>query len=283
MPDWRWIAGPVLLGGLGLAIGWLLRAARTRRIARDRLLPRVEKPVAPRIRPFAPRQRWVPWVVGGVVGLLGWLFAPFPWIYTAALASVAGLCAWQADIILQQRRHARIESQLADAIDLMIAAVRVGASPQAALESYLAEARPPLRPQIEDLLARIRLGDNPADAFESLARRVPLETFRLFATAMTVNLQVGGGLAETLATVGRTVRDRMEIGRRIQAVTAQARASVAVMLAVSYFIALLMWRNDPDRMLGFLGSTIGQYVVAAALVAQGLGIVWVANLVRPKF
>jgi tight adherence protein B len=273
----------VLLGGLGLTLAWLLRAARTRRIARERLLPRVESPIAPRIRPFATRHRFVPWVVSAGLGLLGWWLAPFPWIYTAALAAVAGLCAWQADIILQQRRHARIESQLADAIDLMIAAVRVGASPQAALESYLTEARPPLRPQIEDLLARIRLGDNPADAFESLARRVPLETFRLFATAMTVNLQVGGGLAETLATVGRTVRDRMEIGRRIQAVTAQARASVAVMLAVSYFIAILMWRNDPDRMLGFLGSTIGQYVVAAALVAQGLGIVWVANLVRPKF
>lgn len=283
MPDWRWIAGPVLIVGLGLAIAWMLRAARTRRIARDRLLPPVEEPVAPSIRPFAPRQRWVPWVVGGACGLAGWLFAPIPWPYTASLAAVAGLCAWQADIVIQQRRHARIESQLADAIDLMIAAVRVGASPQAALESYLAEARPPLGPQIEDLLARIRLGDNPADAFETLARRVPLETFRLFATAMVVNMQVGGGLAETLATVGRTVRDRMEIGRRIQAVTAQARASVAVMLGVSYFIALLMWRNDPDRMLGFLGSTVGQYVVAAALVSQGLGIVWVANLVRPKF
>jgi tight adherence protein B len=272
-----------MLGGLGLAIAWLLRVARTRRIARDRLLPQVETPIAPRIRPFAPRFHWLPWLVGGAVGAAGWLFAPIPEAYTAALAAVVGLCAWQADIIVQQRRYARIESQLADAIDLMIAAVRVGASPQAALESYLSEARPPLRPQIEDLLARIRLGDNPADAFESLARRVPLETFRLFATAMTVNMQVGGGLAETLATVGRTVRDRMEIGRRIQAVTAQARASVVVMLAVSYFIAILMWRNDPDRMLGFLGSTIGQYAVAGALVAQGLGIVWVANLVRPKF
>ena len=57
--------------------------------------------------------------------------------------------------------------------------------------------------------------------------RVPLETFRLFSAALTVHQEVGGSLAPTLATVGRIIRDRIELTRRVRSLTVQSRASTA--------------------------------------------------------
>ena len=109
---------------------------------------------------------------------------------------------------------------------------------------------------------------------------MPLETFLLFSSALSVHWEVGGSLAPTLATVGRTIRDRIEISRRIRAMTTQARVSIISVLGVTYFIAAVMWFNDPDRMQGFLSTNVGSFFVATAVMMQALGIVWSAHLSR---
>src|SRR5260221_701696 len=96
--------------------------------------------------------------------------------------------------------------------------------------------------------------------------RVPLETFLLFASAMAVNWEVGGSLSPTLATVGRTIRDRIEIGRRIQSNIAQSQLSTYFLLGLTYFIAAIVWRNNPDNMRQFLGTSVGQMFVAGSMV-----------------
>ena len=65
--------------------------------------------------------------------------------------------------------------------------------------------------------------------------------------------------------------------------TTQARLSVVSIMLVTYFIAALMWRNDPDRMSQFLQSMVGQALVAAAIVLQAVGIIWISRLSRPRF
>ena len=99
--------------------------------------------------------------------------------------------------------------------------------------------------QLEEVLGRLRYGDNPIAVFRGLARRVPLDNFRLFATSLAVHWEVGGSLGPTLSTVGRTIRDRIEIARRIRSMTTQSRVSTIAVLATTYFLAVLMWRNDP--------------------------------------
>ncbi len=90
-------------------------------------------------------------------------------------------------------------------------------------------------------------------------------------------------MTQTLATVGRVIRDRIEVNRRIRSLTTQARTSTIAVLAVTYFIALVIWRNDPERMRQFLGTTVGQGLVAAAIGLQALGLVWASALSRMKY
>ncbi len=242
----------------------------------------VDEPAeSPRL--FAHRHHWVAIVAAVVVcavarGLLG-----LPWTFTLAFSAITGLLTAQLDVVWLAWRSDLIETQLADSIDLMISALRVGASLPAALEMAISESRAPLRPQLEEVLGRIRLGDDPVGVLAALAQRVPLETFRLFSMALAAHWSVGGSLSTTLANVGRTVRQRIEVGRRLRALTTQARVSIIAVLVVTYFIAALMWRNNPDRMVAFLSSTFGGYAAAAAMVAQAIGIVWIMAMSKPRF
>jgi len=92
-----------------------------------------------------------------------------------------------------------------------------------------------------------------------------------------------GIFATTLSTVGRTVRDRIELSRRVRAQSVEAHASVGVVLLITYVLGFLMWRTNPDRLNVFLGSSIGTMVVAAVIAMQAVGLIWMSRLNRTAF
>lgn len=241
----------------------------------------VEEAEPPRL--FARRHYVLPWLAAlAVLCLCHWVIG-LPWAFAGAFAAIVGLLGTQLDAAILTWTSDKIESQLADSIDLMISALRVGAALPVAMEQALYETRAPLRPQMEELLGRIRLGDDPVATFNALAERVPLETFRLFAMALSVHWDVGGSLTSTLANVGRTIRQRIEVSRRLRALTTQARTSIVAIMMTTYFIAALMWRNDPERMYGFITSDTGMWLAAGAIVMQAVGMIWISTISKPRF
>ena len=185
--------------------------------------------------------------------------------------------------IWPRRKTARIETQLADAIDLMVAALGAGAGVADALENAMRESRSPLRPQLEEVVGRIRYGDDPRTVYRGLTERVPLETFLLFSSALSVQSETGGSLAPTLASVGRTIRDRIEIARRIRSNSAQSEVSTLAVMMLTYFIALIVWRTNPEQMRQFLATSVGQWAVAGTILLQAAGLVWMSFISRLRF
>jgi len=281
----------VVLLSLAACVGaavFAWRMSRLRRLALDRLAPVIpaesgSSHARRRGRPAIRRWRWIAPLAGLAVFLL--LFVAVGWsaTYSFAIASVVLLVAAQIESHLAQRRAARLESQLADAIDLMVGALGAGAGASAALETAIRESRRPLRPLLEEISGRIRYGDDPEEVFSELADRVPLETFLLFTSTLAVHWEVGGSLAPTLATVGRTIRDRIEMNRRIQSNITQSQFSTYAVLLLTYFIALLMWRNNPDQMRQFLSTSTGATFVAGSIILQAVGMAWMAAISKPRF
>ena len=273
--------------GLSAAIGavaWYWRRAWYRDQVRQRLesTTEVSEVAAPTGRPCAGRHLVLPWVAGVIVSLTVALALNWPTNISAALGFVVALLLTQLDAWILEMRFNRIETQLADCIDMLVASVQAGASLQSALEVATGDTRQPLRRELEEMVARLRLGDAPVDVFELLRQRVPVETFRLFCTTLAVNWEVGGGLAQTLASVGQTIRDRMAIARQIRTLSTQGRITTMSVLFVTYFLAAMMWQSDPARMLGFLSTSVGQMLVTVVLALQGIGIAMVAKISRPK-
>ena len=244
---------------------------------------RAKSPPPPRAQPIIRRYHFLPWVIAILVAVGLFVFAKFPAIFAVSFGVVVGLILAQLETFRLTRATLRIEEQLADAIDLMVSALRVGSGATSALETAAQETKSPLKPQLEEVLGRIRYGDDAQAVLRALESRVPLETFRLFCSALSVHWETGGSLAATLAIVGHVIRDRVEVHRRIRSLSTQARVSTISVLLVTYFIALIIWRNDPDRMTQFLSTLVGQYLVAGAIVMQAVGLVWASALSRLRY
>jgi tight adherence protein B len=284
----------VVAGMLALAVAalyvWYRR--RAQRLAAERLADVMAAPdrreadrdTAPRAsRSFPPRYPYVAPSLGLIVAAALWLFNVLPGQVAVAAGMLVGVLGYLAEEFVADQRAAKIETELAAAIDLLIGSLRSGASLLAAFESALQEAEPLLRPYFQEVAGRIRLGDDPREAVADLQLRVPLETFRLFATSVAIHWEVGGSLASTLSTVGRTLRDRIELGRRVRAQGVESHASVAVVLSIAYILAFLMWRTNPDRLEAFVATAIGTTLVAGAIVLQALGLVWMSRLSRSTY
>lgn len=288
------LLGLVMLAGLA-AVAVAVRRSQQATVARTRLFEHASRvltdpaaeltdnTVRNRRSPVLRRYWWlgIP-VASAVVGSLSWALA-IPWPYLTAIFVMILLCVGQVDAILLQVRISKLEQQLADSIDMMVAAVKSGAGLQSALESSVRQARKPWAREADQLVRSIRFGEDPVSALGSLSERLPLESVLLFAQTLAVNWRVGGRLSITLANVGRTVRDRIELSRRMYAMTTQARLSVISIIVVTYFIGALIWRNDPERMSGFLLSAVGQAMVSVGMLLQAVGIVWISSMSKPRF
>jgi tight adherence protein B len=233
--------------------------------------------------PFPDRWRSAPWLLAFVVLVTLWLAVGLSPVYCVAIAIMVGLLGAQLEATYADRQNAKVEEQLADTIDLMVGTLHAGGGMIAALENAAREVPNPLRSQLAQMVTRVRYGDDPQLVLRRLSSHFPGEPFRLFVAALSVHWEVGGSLAPTLATVGRTVRDRIDVSRRIRSLTVQARLSTVALLVVTYVIAFLMWRKDPDRMAGFLSNPTAQWIVAGTMVMQAIGIVWQGHLSKTRF
>jgi len=283
---------PLIVLSVGAATFFVWYEQRTRRFAIERVermignAPGIETNAASparTIKAFPPRHRVAAYAAGLVAGALLWAVAGVPLAIAVAGGILVGVLAHLVEEHIGGQKTDAIESQLAAAIYLMVSSLRAGASLLAAFESALEEVGPPLRPYFQEVAGRIRLGDDPRGAVGALQVHVPIETFRLFATSLAVHWEVGGSLATTLSSVGQTVRDRIELSRRVRAQAVEAQASVAVVLVMAYVLGFLMWRTNPDRLEAFIGTSIGTSLVAAVIVLQAVGLMWMSKLNRSAF
>jgi tight adherence protein B len=281
-----------LLACAGVVALRMAQASRLRRLSLQRAGlqaqheltgPAVFVPDEPAMRIFPRRYYWA-FPVAGLLGaaLVYWL-TNLPTPIAAGTAVLIGAITYLLESHWAASRIERIEQQLADAIDLIVASVRAGSALPAALEAAMRQARSPLREEFESLVGRIRLGDDPRTAVRDLALRVPLESFRLFSHSLLVHWETGGSLATSLRTVGRTVRDRLEVSRRISAQAIEAQFSVIAILAITYGLTFLMSRVNPGPIQKLVYSLIGAYAAGFLMIMQSIGMLWIWHMSRIRF
>ena len=269
------------------ALYWVWRGRRLHRIARERLgddlFAKDADSTGIEVHPWLRRRPIVPVLLGAAV-MAALLFLAQWWlVYCVSIGIIASVMAYLLQQQIAGQRSLKIESQLATALDLMVGALSAGAGITEAIESAARETQEPLKTELLEVLGRIRYGEAPQRVWNDFTIRIPLETFRLFAFTMAVHGEVGGSLAPTLASVGRSIRDRIEISRRIRAQSTEAQGSVVGIVCITYFLALMMWRANPASFEEFLTSAIGANFVGAALVLQAIGLLWITKLAQLRF
>lgn len=286
------VLGLLLVLGFGLLALQLSRASRMRRLAMGRFALQVQElegaaqalpPDLLSVQTFPQRYRWAGPVLGVLVAGLVLALTTLPKPYAAGVAALVASILYLFENSRADRQVEAMESQLADAIDLLVASLRAGSALPAALDAALREARMPLREELENVVGRIRIGDDPRAVVQELPQRVPLESFRLFSHTLLVHWETGGSLTSALRTVSKTVRDRLEISRRISAQAIESQVSVIAVMLITYGLMAFELRSNPGPMLKLLYSIIGSYVATALMILQSAGMVWIWRMSRIRF
>lgn len=170
-------------------------------------------------------------------------------IVSALVGAILG--SFIPDIYVGFRAKQRIKafnSQLGDTITMMANALRGGYSFLQTLDMVSREAPSPISDEFSRVVQEVGLGRSTEDALINLQRRVPSEDLDLLVTAVNIQHEVGGNLAQILDTIGHTIRERVRIKGEIQTLTAQGRLSGYVITGLPIFLAVYISAVNPNYM-----------------------------------
>lgn len=179
---------------------------------------------------------------------------------------------------MRRRREQAFDAQLPDLLQALAGALRAGAGLQPALRHIVSQSSPPLSQEFALLLREQRLGLGFPDALRQLHRRVPTESCGLVVSALGIAAQTGGGLADTLESIARTLRARLHWLGRVQALTAQARMQSRIMAGLPPCLMAVLARLEPEAMSLLWQTWYGWLVLLTVLVLESLGILWIRRV-----
>jgi tight adherence protein B len=179
---------------------------------------------------------------------------------------------------MRKKRLKRFEEQLPDGLAMISGAMRAGASLSIALESLVKEQPAPLSQEFELFLKEQRLGVDFELSLKSMAERVPLQDFNMLVTALLINKEVGGNLAETMETLADTLRKKAMMEGKIDGLTAQGRLQGIVMSALPIFIGVVLNFIEPEAMSKLWTTTLGWIVLTLIIIMEGLAYLMISKI-----
>jgi tight adherence protein B len=174
----------------------------------------------------------------------------------------------------------RFEQQLPDLLLSLAGALRAGAGLQSALQTIVAQSPEPLAQELGLVLKEQRVGVPLEQALSSLRQRMPGEGTQLLVSALVIALHTGGNLAETLERIGHTLRARLHLLGRIDALTAQGRMQAWVMAGLPLMLGLVLTGLEPDAMQILWYTPLGWGVLMLVAVLELSGIWLIRRIVR---
>ena len=200
-----------------------------------------------------------------------------------ALLITVPLGAAIPSVWLVQRRTRRLktfEEEFPEALDLVSRAVRAGHAFQAAIGMAADELRPPVGPEFKKIFDQQNFGLPLREALNALAERVPLVDVKFFVTAVAIQRDTGGNLAEILDNLAYVVRERFKIQRQVRVHTAHGRITGFVLLALPAFLAGALSFLNPEHMKPLFEDPMGQRMLVGTIVMQVVGFVWIQRVIK---
>ena len=190
---------------------------------------------------------------------------------------------------LARRRNGRLgafNKQLPDTITLIANALRAGSSFLQAIELVVRETRPPISIEFARVIREVNLGLPFEQALENMVRRVRSDDLELMATAISIQHQVGGNLAEILDSIAYTIRERIRIKGEIRTLTAQQRLSGYVVAGLPIALAGFLFVAAPgfmdpmfDSRASIIGLPAGVIILAIGGVMMFIGFMLIRKIV----
>jgi tight adherence protein B len=217
------------------------------------------------------------------VGVLGSLtLAPtMPWL-AAPVAFILALIPVITVHRMRVKRMMMFERQFPDALDLMTGALRSGMAFTGALQVVSEESPDPVAKEFAIVFEEHRLGLGLRECFRNMMRRMDSQELRLFVTAVLLQHDMGGNLAEILEGTAAVIRDRFRILGDVRTITAQARLSGFILTVLPMVMAVIIMFMAPDYLKTLVEDPIGPYMIVLAIALQIIGYLVIRRIINIK-
>ncbi len=196
-------------------------------------------------------------------------------ILVGILGAIVGLSLPGMYIKSQQRKRlVKIDQQLPDMLSLMVNGLRAGFSTMQAMESVSKEMPEPICDEFRRVVQEMQLGIPMQKALDNLLRRAPSDDLDFVVTAINVQREVGGNLAEIMDTISFTIRERIRIKGEIRVLTSQVRYSGQFLALMPVILLVALYFFNRSYMMEFFNNPpCGYIALGAAALLIGLGYI----------
>lgn len=178
-----------------------------------------------------------------------------------------------------ERRSSSFTNQLGDCLMMVANALRAGFSFLQAMDMISKEMEPPISEEFKHVMRDINLGASVERALDDMDKRVGSPDFSLVVTAVLIQQQVGGDLAQILDTISETIQDRIRMRREVKTLTTQGRMSGWILILTPVAFALFMTASNPNYLDPLLHHPIGQAILAVTVVMEIIGAIIINRIV----
>jgi tight adherence protein B len=220
-------------------------------------------------------------VVGSLLGLrvrvpvfrefamatLGFGFAMVPYLYVA----------WK-----RRQRLNEFEQQFPEALDFLARSMRAGHAFSVSLEMMADESPDPLGPEIRQVYHEQNLGAPLDVALRNLVNRVPLVDVRFFVSAVLMQRETGGNLAEILTKLAFVIRERFRLKGQVRAVSAHGRITALILSVMPIFTMMALFVVAPGYLEGMAADPDGKLMIIGSILGQFLGYYWMKRIIDIK-
>jgi tight adherence protein B len=178
------------------------------------------------------------------------------------------------------RRFQKFEELFPEAIDTLARAVRAGHAFTTALELIANEMAEPVSTEFRKLFEEQKFGLPLRDALLNFAERMPIVDVKFFVTAVMLQRETGGNLAEILDNLSYVIRERFKILRQVRVYTAQGRLTMMLLMALPPIVVLVMMVMNPDFIKPLFYDKMGHAMIVAGVTLQTIGYLVIRKIIR---
>ena len=231
------------------------------------------------------------WQIGTFLGIstvlfcLGLLLGPFvvrnP--YLQMLGSIVlGLTPLLYVFHRKKRRMQQFEKQLPDALDLVTRAMKAGHTFLVGMKMVGDEFSDPIGTEFEKTIDEINFGVSVHEALLGLSERVDCPDVGLFVTAVIVQRETGGNLAEILEKTSQVIRQRFELFGRVRVLAAEGKLSAVILIVLPLVVGFILYVINPNYLTTLLIDPIGKTMAMYAASMMAMGILVIRKIVKIK-
>ncbi len=209
-------------------------------------------------------------IVSGIVGFLIWLVTMNP-ILAGGGAALVPFALWAGILYMISKRLTDFTEQLGDCLITISNALRAGYSFQQTIEVISKEMEPPIGEEFSKMNHDVIMGVPLEEALDTANKRIGSSDFELVVTAVLIQREVGGNLAQVLDSISYTIMERIRMRREILSLTAQGRLSALVMLALPFITFAVMYALNSEQVMQLFSEPMGQKLMIGALIMEIIG------------